>query len=150
MRITPADRGRMSNSENFTMSQITEKTIKRMTAQLFRYPIDDYLSSENFSEFCRERDLSDAWKEKLESSRDRPDLYGRDVIKNTLILFLHHISHCRPDEFLALFIRILAGFSQAGSLILPLNDLKKELLLLGYSDDDIEHEFTNLKTSRVK
>ena len=121
-----------------------------MTAQLFRYSIDDYLASENFSEFCREHDLSDAWKEKLESSQDRPDLYGRDVMKNALVLFLHHISHCRPDEFLALFTRILAGFSQAGPLILPLNDLKRELLLLGYSDDDIDHEFANLKTSRVE
>ena len=132
------------------MSQDTEKTIKRMATQLFRYPIDNYLSSENFSEFCREYDLSDAWKEKLESSRDRPDLYGRDVIKNAFVLFLHHISHCRPDEFLALFTRILEGFSQAGSLTLPLDDLKRELLVLGYSDGDIEHEFTNLKTSRVE
>jgi hypothetical protein len=132
------------------MTQDTEKTIKRMTVQLFRYPIDDYLSSENFSEFCREHDLSDAWKEKLESSRDRPDLYGRDVMKNALVLFLNHISHCRPDEFLALFTWILAGFSQAGYLILPLDALKRELLLLGYSDDDIEHEFANLKTSRME
>lgn len=132
------------------MSQDTEKTIKRMTAQLFRYPFDDYLSSENFSEFCREHDLSDAWKEKLESSRDRPDLYGRDVMKNALVLFLHHISHCRPDEFLALFTRILVGFSQTGSLTLPLDDLKRELLLIGYTDDDIDHEFTNLKTGRVE
>jgi len=121
-----------------------------MTAQLFRYPIDDYLSSENFSEFCRGHDLSDAWKEKLESSRDRPDLYGRDVMKNALVLFLHHVSHCRPDEFLVLFTQILAGFSQTFSLILPLDDLKKELLLLGYADNDIEHEFTNLKIKRIK
>lgn len=132
------------------MYEDSEKSIKRMTDTLFRYPIDDYLSSEHFSEFCREHDLSDAWKEKLESSRDRPDLYGRDVMKNSLGLFLHHISHSRPDEFLGLFTRILAGISQAVSRSLPFDDLKRELLLLGYSDADIEHEFTSVRVSGME
>jgi hypothetical protein len=127
------------------MPQDIKKIIKRLTAQLFTYPIEDYLSSENFSLFCKEHDLVDAWREKLESSRDRPDLYGNAVIKNAFVLFLHHIFHCRPKEFLDLFTDILIGFSQEISQALPVNDLKKDLVLLGYSDKEIDNEFSNLK-----
>jgi hypothetical protein len=127
------------------MPQDTKKTIKRLTAQLFTYPIEDYLSSENFSIFCSEHDLEDAWKEKLESSRDRPDLYGNTVIKNAFVLFLHHIFHCRPKEFLELFTHFLIGFSQEISQVLPVNDLKKDLVYLGYSIEEVNIEFSTMK-----
>jgi hypothetical protein len=134
----------MVNSGNFIMTPDNEKTIKKMTAQLFLYPIADYLSSENFSLFCKEHDLVDVWREKLEFSRDIPSLYGGAVIENAFVLFLHHIFHSRPRKFLMLFTRILAGFSQAGSLSLPLDDLQKDLMDLGYGDKDLEPEFSVL------
>jgi hypothetical protein len=129
------------------MPQDIKKIIKRLTAQLFTYPIEDYLSSENFSLFCKEHDLVDAWREKLESSRDRPDLYGDAVIKNAFVLFLHHIFHCRPGEFLELFAHIVIGFSQEISQALPVNDLKKDLVYLGYSDEEVEIDFSNLEAN---
>ena len=69
------------------MPHSTEKTIRRLTGLLFTYPLEDYLSSENFLIFCRKYDLADAWKEYLVLSRDRPDLYGGSVIKNAFVLF---------------------------------------------------------------
>jgi hypothetical protein len=127
------------------MPQDTKKTIKRLTARLFTLPIEDYLSSENFSLFCKEHDLVDAWQEKLEFSRDIPSLYGGAVIKNALVLFLQHIFHCRPNEFLNLFTHFLFGFSQEFAQPLPVNDLEKDLKDLGYSDKDLETRFSVLR-----
>jgi hypothetical protein len=69
------------------MDRDTKKTIQGLTAHLFTLPAEDYLASEKFAEFCRKHDLSDAWKECLEFSRDEPDLYGSAVTKNAFGLF---------------------------------------------------------------
>jgi hypothetical protein len=127
------------------MPHFTEKTIQRLTGHIFTYPIEDYLSSENFLIFCREYDLVDAWKEYLAVSRDRPDLYGGSVIKNAFVLFVHHIFHSRPGEFLGLFTRFLMGFSEGITQSLPVDDLKNDLMSLGYSAEDIQNEFSNVK-----
>ncbi len=128
------------------MPRDTEGTIRRLASQLFAFPVEDYLASEQFSAFCRDHDLVDAWKEHLESSHDnRPDLYGRDVIKNAFVLFLHHIFHTRPGDFLPLFTRFLIDLSPGICQALPLNDLKKDLTLLGYPESVIDTGFSILK-----
>jgi hypothetical protein len=126
------------------MPQDTEKTIRELAARLWGFPIEEYLSSENFSLFCREYDLGDAWREYLELSRDIPELYGSTVIKNAFVLFLHHIFHSRPKEFPALFLSLLMDFSRGISCVLPLDELKADLVLLGYPDQEIEHEFSRV------
>ena len=83
----------------------TKKTIERITALLYTLPLDDYLSSENFFCYLREHGLFDAWKEYLEISQDRPELYGGAVKKNAFTLFFHHILHRRPGDF-SPFLRI--------------------------------------------
>ena len=75
----------------------------------------------------------------------RPDLYGREVIKNAFVLFLSHIFHSGPGDFLPLFTQFLIDFSQRISRALPLDELKKDLTLLGYSDISIDSEFSILK-----
>jgi hypothetical protein len=125
------------------MAHDAKKAIKRLTAHLFIFPIEDYLSSENFSVFCMKYNLDDAWKEYLVYSGDRPDLYGRETINNALVLFLHHIFHSRPGEFLELFTRFLIGYSQWNTQSLSFDDLKKDLHYLGYSDKDIENTFSS-------
>jgi len=127
------------------MAHDAKKAIQRLTAHVFIFPVEDYLSSENFSVFCMEYDLDDAWKEYLVYSRDRPDLYGREVMHNAFVLFLHHIFHSRPREFLALFTRFLMGLSQGNTRSLPFDDLKKDLHYLGYSDEAIDNNFSDLK-----
>jgi hypothetical protein len=127
------------------MLHVTEKTIKRLAGNLFTYPIEDYLSSENFLIYCRKYDLVDNWKEYLVVSRDRPDLYGGSVIKNAFVLFLHHIFHSRPKEFLEVFTWFLMEFSEGISQSLPLDNLKKDLLSLGFSAEDIHNEFSKVK-----
>lgn len=132
------------------MPQDTKKTIKELTARLWAFPIEEYLSSENFSLFCRQHDLGDAWSEYLELSRDMPDLYGTTVIKNAFVLFLHHIFHSRPKEFPALLSSILLDFSRGISCVLPLDDLKSDLMQLGYSEHETEHAFFGVKADGKK
>ena len=127
------------------MAEDTEKSIKSLAAILFTFPIEDYLSSENFLLFCREQGLEDIWKEYLGFSRDRPDLYGKTVIKNAFVLFLHHIYRGRPGEFLNLFTLFLVDFSREISQVLPVDDLKKDLTSLGYSDEEIDTRFSDLE-----
>ena len=85
--------------------------------------------------------MEDAWKEYLGFSRDKPDLYARAVIKNAFVLFLHHIFHSRPDEFLKMVAHLLSGLSREISDPLLSDELKKDLVDLGYSDRDLETAF---------
>jgi len=128
------------------MIRDTKKTIARVAARLFTFSVEDYLVSEDFSRFCREHDLDDIWKESLDLSRDRPDLYGDATIKNAFIEFLHHAFRKRPEEFPELFIRFLTGFTREISRPLPLDDLKKDLTALGCPAEDLERKFLELKT----
>ena len=130
---------------DFTMPRDTKKIIGRVAARLPSRPLDEYLSSENFLLFCRDHDLEDAWKEYLELSRDRPDLYGDSVMKNAFVRFLHHIFHQRPDEFPALFTRFLMGFSHGMYQPLPLDDLKSDFIDLGYPGKELEKKFSVLR-----
>lgn len=127
------------------MPQDTKKPIQRLTDRLFTLPIGNYLVSENFSLFCRQHDLEDLWKEYRVLSRDRPELYGHFVIKNAFVRLLQHIFHSRPNEFLEVVTHFLSSFSQEISDPLPLDDLKKDLMDLGYSDRDLETEFSVLR-----
>ena len=127
------------------MPQDIESPIQRMTDHVFTLPIGNYLVSESFSLFCRQYDLEDLWKEYRVLSRDRPELYGHFVIKNAFLLFLQHIFHSRPDEFLEVVTQFLFRFSREIVQPLPLNDLKRDLMDLGYSYKDIETEFSILR-----
>jgi hypothetical protein len=137
--------GRMPDSENFIMPQDTKIPIQRLTDRLFTLPVGNYLVSEQFSLFCRQYDLEDLWKEYRVLSRDKPELYGHFVIKNAFVRFLHHIFHSRPDQFLEIFTQFLFSLSQETSQPLPLVGLKKDLMDLGYSDGDLETEFSMLR-----
>jgi hypothetical protein len=128
------------------MQKTQKKIIGRIAVRLFTFPVGPYLSSENFSRFCRQEDINDVWSESLDLSRDRPDLYGDSVIKNAFEEFLYHIFYRRPDEFPALFVRVLTGFSETISRPLPLDDLKKDLNELGYPAEDLNVKFAVLIT----
>jgi hypothetical protein len=127
------------------MHQDTKKPIQRLTDRLFTLPVGNYLVSENFSLFCRQHDLEDLWKEYRVLSRDMPELYGHFVIENAFVRLLHHIFHSRPNDFLEVVMHFLSSFSQEISDPLPLDDLKKDLIDLGYSDRDLETEFSVLR-----
>jgi hypothetical protein len=126
------------------MPHDTEKTMKDLAAPLWAFPLEDYLASEHFLLFCREHNLEDPWKEYLELSRDIPELYGSAVIKNAFVRFLHHIFHNRPNEFPALFTRLLRDFSRGISCVLPVDNLKSDLMHLGYSHLEIDNAFSCL------
>jgi hypothetical protein len=138
-------RFRVGKNTGNHMPRDTKKTIQSLTAHVFSLPAEDYLASEKFTDFCRKHDLCDAWKEYLELSRDEPDLYGNAVTKNAFSLFLLHIFHSRPDEFLTLFIDFLLEFSHGISCVIPVENLNEDLKDLGYSDRDLETELSRLK-----
>jgi hypothetical protein len=116
------------------MNADVKRILTDLATRLWALPIEDYLASAEFTRFCREHDLGDAWQEYRELSRDRPDLYGSSVTQHAFILFLDHIFHKRPAEFLSLFTGLLADFSRRISCNLPVDDIRSSLLLLGYSE----------------
>jgi hypothetical protein len=113
--------------------------MEKISSQLWVPPFGDYLASEKFARFRREHDLGDAWQEFLQLSRDRPDLYGSMVTKTAFSLFLAHIFHERPEEFLPLVAGIIAGGSGRHRGRLPVDEVSSSLLLLGYPRDTIDH-----------
>ncbi len=117
------------------MKTHAEQVIGQIAARLFSLPLEEYLESENFLRFCRQHELEDAWQEALRRSRDRPDLYGKSVIKMAFELFLLYLVHNRQGEFPDLFSGFLTGFSQASCRPLPLDELKKDLAELGCDTD---------------
>jgi hypothetical protein len=125
----------------YAMDRDTKKTIRRLTAHLFTLPVEDNLTSQKFADFCRKHDLSDAWRECLELSQDQPDLYGSAVTKNAFGLFLHLIFHGRPDKFLDVVTYFLSSISREESEPLPLDELKKDLVDLGYTGKELETAF---------
>jgi hypothetical protein len=120
----------------------TEKILRGLTARLWKFPLKEYLSSEHFLRFCRKYDLEDRWKDHLELSYDTPGLYGSDVLKNAFVLFLHTIFHAQKKEFPALFAHLMMDFCRWNASDLPLDDLKADLVHLGYLDQEISNEFS--------
>jgi hypothetical protein len=123
------------------MTADTRILIGRIYTHLFPLNIGDYLSSDQFSLFCKNHDLEDTWKQYLVESQDRPDLYGAGVIKNAFTLFLHHVFHSRHEEFPAMLTDFLNSISNWASHPLPVDELKRDLRKLGYSDSEIENTF---------
>jgi hypothetical protein len=127
-----------------------ENITDKLALRLFAFPIENYLSSEKFSFFCKGYDLDDVWRGYFEFSEDnKPDLYGRDVIKNAFVLFLRHIFHSRPGDFPEIFSHILIEFFSLTHQELPLEDLKKDVESLGYPAKDIEQRFSIVKKITV-
>lgn len=121
-----------------------KQIITRLYSHLSKLPLDAYLSSENFMLFCRKYDLADTWKEHLETSRDRPDLYGKDTTRNAFILFFHHLFQTRPLEFLGILAAFLQDFGEWNAHPVSPDAIEKECIRLGYPDTVVREEFLKL------
>ena len=126
------------------MPEDTELIIRGLAARLWAFPLGEYLASDHFFRFCHAHELGDAWKEFLELSQDIPELYGGAVIKNAFALFLHHVYHTRNREFPTLFARFMMDFCRWKTCDLPVDDLRADLVRLGYADRDIAREFSSV------
>lgn len=122
----------------------TKNTIAGLYTHLSKLPLEAYLSSENFSIFCSKHDLADTWKGHIEFSRDRPDLYGKDVIKNAFVLFFDHLFQTRPREFLVILAAFLQDFRDWNAHPLPVDAIKKECVSLGFPAKTVEDEFLKI------
>jgi len=127
------------------MAQNTRKILRRLTARLAAYPLEEYLLSKEFAVFLQEQDLVDPWREKHESALDEPNLYGNEATRHAFILFLQHLLNCRQKEFPRFFGQFLLDFSRKIDRALPVDELKGDLVCLNYSDDEITIEFSILK-----
>ena len=127
------------------MAPDTKEIITRLYTFLSKLPLEPYLSSENFAVFCRVHGLADTWKEHLESSRDRPDLYGKDITGNAFILFFHHLFQTRPSEFLVLLTGFLRDFVQWSAQPVPVDPLKTACIRLGFTEKTVEDEFLKIR-----
>jgi hypothetical protein len=131
------------------MQKTRKKIIGRIAERLFSFPVGYHLSSENFSRFCRREDLDDEWNESLDLFRDRQDLYGDSVIRNTFAEFLYPIFYRRPEKFPVLFVRFLSGFFPEISRPLPLEEFKKDLRDPGYPAEYLEKIFSLLSADEA-
>lgn len=131
------------------MTRETKNTIQDLTARLWGQPLREYLVSEDFARFCRERDLSDEWSRSLGLSGDKPDLYGDSVERDAFFQFLNHLYHHRVNEFLFLFSHLLADYSRGLSCDLPVDDIRSFLLLLGYPAERIDPALFVLRIKQV-
>jgi hypothetical protein len=119
----------------------TKDHIAGLYTLLAKFPLEEYLSSENFAVFCREQELVDTWKEHLDTSRDRPDLYGNDSTKNAFILFFHHLFQTRSSEFPGILTGFLRDFRTWNASPLTWAAIKEECTGLGFPLPPIEDEF---------
>ncbi len=127
------------------MGDDSRQTMKEITAQIFTLPAAEYLASDEFSYFCREHDLWDPWREYLRHAQDRADLFGISVYKHAFTDFLYHMYRGRKEVFLSLFTGLMVDFSRGLSCPLPVDDLRRGMLLLGYSENAIDHAFFILR-----
>jgi hypothetical protein len=125
------------------MQQDEEKIIREITGRLWSSPFEVYLSSEAFHRYCREHDLDDQWREVMEFSLDIPTLYGSAVIKNAFFHFLRHSLHSRPREFPALLEHLMRDFCSGKSCDLPVDELRMDLVHLGYPGPEIPLGFSS-------
>jgi len=123
----------------------TKQFITGLYTLLPELPLEEYLSSENFTTFCREHELTDTWKEHLELSRDRPDLYGKESTRHAFILFFDHLFQTRRSEFLGILTGFLRDFREWNACPLPLDAIKRECANLGFSDETIDHEWRKIQ-----
>ncbi len=124
----------------------TKKFIMGLYALLPELALGEYLSSEHFTAFCFEHGLTDVWKEHLENSKDRPDLYGRDSIKNAFILFFDHLLQTRPREFLGILAAFLRDFGKWSVCPLPVDAIKRECARQGLPYETVEDEFLKIES----
>ena len=122
----------------------TKKFITGLYTLLPELPLGEYLSSEHFTAFCREHGLTDTWKEHLENAKDRPDLYGRDSIKNAFILFFDHLVQTRPREFPGILAAFLRDFGRRSACPLPIDAIKRECVRQGFMEKTVDDEFLKI------
>ena len=124
----------------------TKKTIARLFTLVAKLLLEACLSSENFNSFCREYNLTDTWKEHSESSKDRPDLYGRETTRQAFILFFDHLLQTRPLEFLEILAAFLKDIGEYSAQPVPVDAIKKVCVHLGFPTNTVDDECVKIKS----
>ncbi len=120
------------------MPQDSQQTIRLLSNHIIRQGMGNYLLSDHFSRFCREHNLAEIWEGLLGSSRDKPELYGDDVMRDAFFHLLQHIYRGRREKFLEILVALLADYSKISldSNLVP--TIKQDLIRLGYPLKEVE------------
>ncbi len=126
------------------MAQDPQKTLMLISDHMIRQGMGDYLASGKFSRFCKEHDIAEIWAGLLGSSDGKPELYGSDVVRDAFFLLLQHIYRGRRVELPKIIAGILADYAKktADPSLVPA--IKQDLVLLGYSMEDVEDSFKTM------
>jgi hypothetical protein len=126
------------------MPQDPHKALRLIADHMIRRGMGDYLVSVKFSRFCREHDIAEIWGGLLGSTDGKPELYGSDVIRDAFLLLLEHIYRGRRAELPGIIASILADYAKKMPDPSFIPAIKQDLILLGYSMDDVEDSFKTM------
>ena len=137
-----------NQEKNMPLPWDFRRGIRQLSDDVLSLGIDNYLVSEQFAAFCRNHGIYEIWTGIRGLSRDKPELYGRDVLDNAFFLLLQHIYRARNAEFLGFLTDLLADYSGV-----PLNPsfflaIQNDLIILGYSRKDVETHFSSWRKRR--
>ena len=118
--------------------------------RLADYPLGEYSLSKEFAAFLQEQDLLDLWGGLYQSALDEPNMYGDEIPRHAFVLFLQHLLQYRQEDFLRFFSQVLQQFSRKIKRALPVDELKRDLVCLNYSEQEIDREFSILKSKRKR
>jgi len=123
------------------MKPESRKILRQLSDHILELETRNYLASGQFTRFCTAHEIEDTWSAGLELSRDKPQLYGRDVEKNAFFEFLQHIHHSRKNEFPKIITELLTDVSGKHPAPTSVFRIQEDLIRLGYSREDVEKAF---------
>ncbi len=137
-----------NQEKNMLLTWDFRRVIRQLSDDVLSLGIDNYLASEQFAAFCRIHGIYEIWTGIRGLSRDKPELYGSEVVDNAFFLLLRHIYSSRNAEFLGFLTDLLADYSGV-----PLNPsfflaIQDDLILIGYSRKDVETNFSSWRKRR--
>jgi hypothetical protein len=120
------------------MQEDPRRTIARLHEHILRPGTIDHLQSRQFTAFCREHDLGEAWQEALEYCGEKPGVSGTAVISMAFHLLLRHLYDQKRDEFPTVLAGTLAIFFRAYPGPEFVSGIFDDLVLLGYSQKEMK------------
>lgn len=128
--------------------------LKPLYANLLRQGIGKYLISTEFNHFCIENNLDQQWDASYKYARS---LSGYTVLfpgytgyaEDALGVFLGELG-AEKNTFIEILGKILINFAAWSSENIDFSKIKKDIIDLGYSEDEIERIFSQISNKKWK
>jgi len=133
---------------------IINPKLKPLYANLLRLGIGRYLISDNFELLCIENNIEDLWKKCKRYIIDRstgiilnPEYTG--YAEEALGLFLSWLNTTGKENFIKILGEILIDFAEWSTEKKDFSKIKKVLLELGYTENDINEIFAEIERKLI-